>query len=120
MPSRSSVQLTEHVDYFRWLVDQLPAFLSIIDSDLVLTDSAMPGMHGEDLAEEIVRAHPGLPVILMSGFAASGLAASGADAASAQRDAAGGAVAAFIQKPFLVRTLLDEVRRVLHEPREAR
>jgi DNA-binding NtrC family response regulator len=31
--------------------------------DLVLTDSAMPGMRGEDLAAEITRIQPGLPVI---------------------------------------------------------
>ena len=40
--------------------------------DLVLTDSAMPGMRGEDLAAEIARVQPGLPVLLMSGYS-SGL-----------------------------------------------
>lgn len=68
--------------------------------DLVLTDSAMPGMRGEDLATEIRHIQPGLPVILMSGYADS-----------AQPESS--AVAAFIQKPFTIPTLLAEVRRVL-------
>jgi PAS domain S-box-containing protein len=69
--------------------------------DVVLTDSAMPGMRGEDLAEVVVRLQPGLPVILMSGY----------------RDPAWGqtpsAVAAFVQKPFTVPGLLAEVRRAV-------
>jgi two-component system cell cycle sensor histidine kinase/response regulator CckA len=68
--------------------------------DLVLTDSAMPGMRGEDLAAEIARVHPGLPVILMSGYTDPARPASSP-------------LAAFIQKPFTVPTLLAAVRRVL-------
>ncbi|MFK5599811.1 MHYT domain-containing protein [Methylobacterium sp. HMF5984] len=37
--------------------------------DLVITDHAMPGMTGTQLAEQIARVHPGLPVILASGYA---------------------------------------------------
>ncbi|MGT2489006.1 MHYT domain-containing protein [Methylobacterium oryzae CBMB20] len=37
--------------------------------DLVITDQAMPGMTGLQLAEQIARMHPGLPVILASGYA---------------------------------------------------
>ncbi len=36
--------------------------------DIVLSDVVMPGMSGLDLADEIVRRHPGLPVILASGY----------------------------------------------------
>jgi signal transduction histidine kinase len=68
--------------------------------DLVLTDSAMPGMRGEDLANEVARICPGLPVILMSGYADPAQPASSA-------------VAAFIQKPFTIAGLLAEVRRVI-------
>jgi two-component system, cell cycle sensor histidine kinase and response regulator CckA len=68
---------------------------------LVLTDSAMPGMRGEDLATEIARLHPGLPVMLMSGYA------------DPARPPTSAAVAAFIQKPFTASALLAEVRRVL-------
>jgi len=37
--------------------------------DLVVTDHAMPGMTGADLARQILASHPGLPVILASGYA---------------------------------------------------
>jgi two-component system cell cycle sensor histidine kinase/response regulator CckA len=69
--------------------------------DLVLTDSAMPGMRGEDLAAEIERLHPGIPVVLMSGYA------------DPARTAASSTVASFIQKPFTASALLAEVRRVI-------
>jgi two-component system cell cycle sensor histidine kinase/response regulator CckA len=69
--------------------------------DLVLTDSAMPGMRGEDLAIEISRVQPGLPVILMSGYA------------DPAQPSTSGAVAAFVQKPFTMPALLAEVRRVI-------
>jgi DNA-binding NtrC family response regulator len=66
----------------------------------VLTDSAMPGMRGEDLAAEIGRAQPGLPVILMSGYTDPVRPPSRA-------------VTASIQKPFTMPALLAEVRRAL-------
>ncbi|MBB3319596.1 MULTISPECIES: response regulator [unclassified Rhizobium] len=37
--------------------------------DLVVTDHAMPAMTGADLARQIFASHPGLPVILASGYA---------------------------------------------------
>ncbi|HEY8584206.1 MAG TPA: ATP-binding protein [Capillimicrobium sp.] len=36
--------------------------------DLLLTDVVMPGMPGNELAEELRRRWPGLPVLLMSGY----------------------------------------------------
>ena len=36
--------------------------------DVVLTDRAMPGMNGDQLAELIKRASPAMPVILLTGF----------------------------------------------------
>ena len=36
--------------------------------DFVITDHAMPGMTGTDLAERIRRTWPGMPVVLASGF----------------------------------------------------
>jgi two-component system cell cycle sensor histidine kinase/response regulator CckA len=69
--------------------------------DLVLTDSAMPGMRGEELATEITRIQPGLPVILMSGYA------------DLERPATSAPVASFVQKPFTMAALLAEVSRVL-------
>jgi two-component system cell cycle sensor histidine kinase/response regulator CckA len=72
--------------------------------DLVITDSAMPGMRGEDLASQIRHIQPGLPVILMSGYTDSAKPASGA-------------VTAFIQKPFTMPALLAEVRRAIAHDR---
>jgi PAS domain S-box-containing protein len=37
--------------------------------DLVVTDQAMPGMTGTELVAEIRRIHPGLPVLLATGYA---------------------------------------------------
>jgi two-component system, cell cycle sensor histidine kinase and response regulator CckA len=37
--------------------------------DIVLTDFSMPGLSGTDLAREILRIRPGLPVVLTSGYA---------------------------------------------------
>ncbi len=37
--------------------------------DLLLTDHAMPGMTGIQLADTVARLHPGLPVILATGYA---------------------------------------------------
>jgi CheY-like chemotaxis protein len=69
--------------------------------DLVLTDSAMPGMRGEDLAAEIARVQPGLPVLLMSGYT------------ELERSPNSSAVAGFLQKPFAIPVLLAEVRRAI-------
>ena len=36
--------------------------------DLVFTDYAMPGMNGEELAEELKKLKPALPVIMVTGY----------------------------------------------------
>lgn len=49
--------------------------LEILDThpniDVVLTDYAMPGMTGHELAAEIHRVHPGLPVVIATGYSDS-------------------------------------------------
>jgi signal transduction histidine kinase/ActR/RegA family two-component response regulator len=37
--------------------------------DIVITDHVMPGMRGTELAHRIGRSHPGLPVIVVTGYA---------------------------------------------------
>ncbi len=61
--------------------------------DLLLTDVVMPGIDGRELANRLVADHPGLDVVLMSGYAI---------------DPADPALSAFplIEKPFLPRELL--------------
>ena len=37
--------------------------------DLLITDYAMPGMTGDDLAKQVQATHPGTPVLMVSGYA---------------------------------------------------
>jgi len=46
------------------------AILSARDPiDLLITDYLMPGMRGSELAEEVGKLRPGLPVLLLTGYA---------------------------------------------------
>lgn len=70
--------------------------------DLVISDCAMPGMSGVQLSENL-KADPctaQVPILLMSASMRSDIADSTC-------------YEAFLRKPFLAGTLLDEVRRLL-------
>jgi DNA-binding NtrC family response regulator len=69
--------------------------------DLVLSDVQMPGMNGVDLYERIRALRPGLPVVLMTAFAAEDLL----------RRAQERGIYAVLPKPFAVEHALDTVRR---------
>jgi PAS domain S-box-containing protein len=70
---------------------------------LLVTDVVMPGMGGQDLARALLEAHPGLRVLLISGY-------SGERA----RDAVPpGRHVAFLQKPFSPGALARKVRELL-------
>lgn len=72
--------------------------------DLLLTDFVMPdGMSGRDLAKQLLREKPGLPVIYMSGYSAE----------IAGRDLGDMAAVNFLAKPFTVDDLRRTVRSVL-------
>jgi two-component system response regulator AtoC len=43
-------------------------YVKQFDPDLVLTDYKMPGLSGMDVLQEIVRTHPGLPVIMLTAY----------------------------------------------------
>lgn len=62
--------------------------------DMVLTDLVMPGMGGRELADELSRRRPGLPIVTMSGFIRGGTNTD----------------EAFLQKPFTAQDLLRRVR----------
>ena len=73
--------------------------------DVILTDYSMPGLSGTDVAREVTRIRPGLPVVLTSGYA----------------ERAGENLAAFgiclrLDKPFDRRTLSDALRYALESP----
>jgi signal transduction histidine kinase len=71
--------------------------------DLVLLDLVMPGMGGETVFEQLRQHHPELPVLLVSGYSADDMAAELMD-----RPLVG-----FVQKPFRLAALGDQVRVLL-------
>ena len=70
---------------------------------LILTDIVMPGMSGPELARDLLRWHPGMRVLFMSGYAENAIVREGLRHPSA----------GFIEKPFSPETLAREVRRAL-------
>jgi CheY-like chemotaxis protein len=78
--------------------------------DVVLTDYNMPGMQGLDVAREVRRIRPDLPVVVTSGFIDEELR-TGAEAAG---------VRALIPKPFILKDLYAVVERLAQEGKEKR
>ena len=77
--------------------------------DVILTDEAMPELTGTDLAREIRRVRPDVPIILMSGYGGTQLTA---------RAAASG-VSEVLRKPLQSHELAETLAHVLepaHEP----
>jgi len=73
--------------------------------DVILTDLAMPGMSGLEVARRIRRLHPQTPIILVTGWEAG--------IEQAQLDQAG--IHEVIYKPFRIEQLTDIMRSVLHK-----
>jgi PAS domain S-box-containing protein len=71
--------------------------------DALVTDVVLPGLSGPDLAARCVAAHPGLPVLFISGYARESLAAEGKSLAGA----------AFLGKPFTREALALRIRELL-------
>lgn len=74
-----------------------------IVADVVVSDVAMPGMHGPELVRALRRTRPGLPALLVTGLAE---ASRGDDREWAE-----------LRKPFTGATLAAAVRRELDAPR---
>ena len=70
--------------------------------DLLVTDLAMPEMNGDELVVELLRTHPDLPVLLMSGYSRSEVSDGLVDLPTI----------GFLQKPFLLSELTACVRRI--------
>jgi DNA-binding NtrC family response regulator len=70
--------------------------------DAVLTDFSMPGLSGADVAREVARIRPELPVILTSGYAAR-----------ADENLATTSVSLRLDKPFDRRALSEVLSRAL-------
>ncbi|MBV8477916.1 MAG: response regulator, partial [Acidobacteria bacterium] len=69
---------------------------------LMITDVVMPGINGQELAKEIVKIHPRIKMLFLSGYAEDTI-----------RQQALPAGTAFLQKPFTLQTLLRKTREVL-------
>lgn len=74
--------------------------------ECVVSDIVMPRLNGVELMERISLEHPGLPVILMSGYGAAQLATYGISAPCA-----------VLGKPFPAELLISEVKRCLSDTR---
>jgi CheY-like chemotaxis protein len=79
---------------------------------LVVTDLSMPGMDGLRFIQEVQRRRPGLPAILLTGFATTA-------AEEALGNATGG-LFSVLQKPIDERFLAQRVEVLLEAAREAR
>jgi PAS domain S-box-containing protein len=75
------------------------------EPDLVLLDYAMPAMHGADVAREIRKTHPSLPIVFVTGYAES-----------EQMDAAVGGDGSVLRKPFSVGELAAVLEDKLPRP----
>jgi CheY-like chemotaxis protein len=71
--------------------------------DLVVSDIVMPGVSGLELADRIAASHPGIPVLLVSGYAD--------DAFETRR--ARGAGRELLPKPFRPQELVERVAQLL-------
>jgi two-component system cell cycle sensor histidine kinase/response regulator CckA len=84
--------------------DALAAFAAAPEGfDLLLTDLAMPGMDGLDLAAKILALRPGLPVVVMTGNAEDAARVRGAEIG----------VREIVEKPLDRATLAETLRRAL-------
>lgn len=73
--------------------------------DLVITDMTMPGMTGKELAHELRRIRPDIPIILCTGFSHH--------LNEEQTQALG--MCALLRKPFALRELAETIRAVLQQ-----
>ena len=83
-----------------------PAGLAIVQSpsrfDLLLTDIGLPGLNGRQLADAARQRNPGLPILLITGYAGSAL-----------EDMALGPGMELMHKPFALETLTAHVSAML-------
>lgn len=73
--------------------------------DLVVTDMTMPNMTGKELAKQINRIRPDIPIILCSGFSTN----------ITDETAKDSGIRKFVNKPILRAELLQTIRQVLDE-----
>lgn len=72
--------------------------------DLLLTDLLMPRMNGRELAEQLHRTHPDVPVLYMSGYTADVIASEGTLGEGIH----------FLPKPFTAAELMSRAHDAIH------
>ena len=105
---RSVRPLLERLGYRVTTAINSPEALEVFRSqpeafDLVITDQIMPRMTGIDLAEEIMRIRPGMPVILCTGFSEQ----------ISKKDIKARGIRAFIMKPLTTKGMAEIIRHAL-------
>jgi len=73
--------------------------------DLVITDMTMPGITGDELAGEILRVKPSVPIILCTGFSER----------MSEKQARDMGIRGFLMKPLLQRPMAEAIRQALDE-----
>jgi DNA-binding NtrC family response regulator len=76
--------------------------------DAVFTDIRMPGMDGLEMAARVKKSHPGMPVVVITGF--------GSEANESRARALG--VSGFLHKPLTPEMIVDNAARALRERSE--
>ncbi len=84
----------EAIDLFRHKSNQF---------DLVITDMTMPNMMGDELAAEMMKIRPDIPIILCTGFSGR----------ISEEQALEKGIRAFVMKPLETKDLAETVRKVL-------
>jgi len=74
-----------------------------VQFDLVITDMTMPNMMGDELAAEMMKIRPGIPIILCTGFSGR----------ISEEQALEKGIRAFVMKPLEINELAETVRNVL-------
>lgn len=95
--------MTSSVDALGLLESQVDC-----DVDLIITDQTMPGISGLDLARSVVALHPGVPIILYSGYSAA-ISSDEAEKIGIRR---------VLMKPLSMNLLSQTVRQILDEVRQ--
>jgi len=98
----------ERKGYVVFVAHDGAAALDLVDKHtgaihVLLTDVVMPGMNGRELAERIVKDHPGVRILYMSGYMDDAVMRHGIVESGV----------AFLQKPFTPLALARKVREVL-------
>jgi len=97
-------ELGYQVDVKTSAVEALAAFRDQPDRyDLVMTDMTMPNMTGDNLARELMKIRPDIPIVICTGFSHQ----------IDEEKALAMGIRAFVMKPFVIKDIAETIRNVL-------